>query len=276
MMTLRRELLTALGCVIVAGGVAYADTPAQPPPAQPAQPAPSATAPGTTAGDTSCEEEPPCPVAQAQPQPQPEPQPAPVTYEPAPSVTVEQQPSYGVPGGFSITGGGGVDDFAQSGMRGLTKIGGGWNVRATIGTKEYVALEGSYIGSAQTIESPLNEGGFNSNATLVGNGAQLAIRFNATRNIMAQPFLYGGAAWRHYNVTNRDSNFIQAGINNNDNVAEFPVGIGVSGHWGGFTADVRGEYRFVVDENLIVDPNDPGSFLGMNRWNVMGNLGYEL
>lgn len=257
MTTLRREILAALGCVLAAS-VAYGDTPPPPPPA-PAQGA---------APDTSCEEEPPCPVAQAQPQPAPEP----VTYEPAPSVTVEEQPSYGIPGGFAITGGGGVDDFAQGGMRDLTKTGGGWNIRAAIGTKEYAALEGSYIGSAQTIEQP----GFNQNATLIGNGAQLALRLNATKNTMVQPFLYGGVAWRHYNITNRTSDFNEIGFNRSDDVAEFPIGIGASGHFGAFTADARGEYRFVTDENLIPDPNDIGTFLGMNRWSVMVNLGYEM
>jgi hypothetical protein len=270
-MTLRRELLTALGCVLAAGGLAYA-------------------APATTSGDEECPDEPKCPapVAQAQPQPahepayhepayEPAPAPAPapaatpVAYEPAPSVTVEQQPSYSVPGGFSVTLGGGVDAFSRSGMRNITSTGGSWNLRATIGTKEYAALEGSYIGSAQSFNQ-----GFNQSATLVGNGAQIALRLNATRNVMAQPFIYGGAAWRHYSITNRSTNFDLLGANSRDNVAEFPLGIGVSGHFGGFTADVRGEYRFVVDQNLVPDVNSPGNSLNMDRWGVMGNIGYEL
>jgi hypothetical protein len=167
--------------------------------------------------------------------------------------------------GFSV--GGGVDDFASDTMRSTTSMGGGWNARLTIGTKQYVAFEGSYIGSAQGLDAL----GVDSDAILLGNGAQAALRVNVLRNYYVQPFLYGGVAWRRYDVSNTDIN--TSDVADQDDVLEIPAGVGLSGYVGGFMADIRGEYRFSQYEDLAPSRNNAGE-ANLDRWGVTGNLGF--
>ena len=196
----------------------------------------------------------------------PAPAPAPAAPPPEPTFSAAPPPAEhyeGVPGGLAFSVGGGVDDFAKSDARRLTNMGGSWTARLTFGTRSYIAGEASYIGSAQNTE---NTNGFNSR-TLYGNGAQGALRLNALTTYWAQPFAYGGAAWRHYSLS--------SGGNNSD-VLEIPVGIGFATYMQNLMLDVRGEYRFAVAEsgNLpLVALNDVSSSQ-LDRWGVTGNLGY--
>lgn len=168
--------------------------------------------------------------------------------------------------GFAV--GGGIDDFAGSTMRDQTGLGGSWTARVTLGTRSYVAFEGSYIGSAQSIDAL----GLSNNAVLVGNGAQGALRINVTRFFPVQPFIFGGAAWRHYQITNNSIN--TSDVANSDDVAEFPMGVGFSGYLGGFMADVRGEYRIATAEDLTPS-NTANRSASLDRWGVTGNLGFS-
>lgn len=262
----------------------------EPTPTEPAQtePAPSTPAP-TTESEEMCdppgcpetttgqqpqattEQQPQAtepPPAMAEPQPMPEPAPMP-EQSPTPeqyeaSTSVSWIDSVGL--GFSV--GGGVDDFAGDTMRGTTNVGGGWNVRATLGTKSYVAFEGSYIGSAQSIDAL----GLNRDAILVGNGAQGALRVNFIKDLPVQPFAYGGLAWRHYDVTSTNVN--TSDISDSDDVVELPAGVGFSGYIAGFMADVRGEYRFASDEDLAPSQNTSGDAATLDRWGITANLGF--
>jgi hypothetical protein len=227
-----------------------------------------------------------CPVAQAEPQPtepQPaEPQPPPQTHTettttvvtpPAyePTAMEEERPWYERMG-FGLSLGGGVDGFVDEAAIGTdTTVGGSWNLRLTWGTKSPIAFEGSYIGSAQSIDAI----GLDNDAVLVGNGAQGAVRVNFVTDYVAQPFLYGGAAWRHYELTN--TNFNTSDVADSDDVFELPVGIGVAGYVAGFMADVRAEYRGTWDDDMFPSDNDRSDALisQMDRWGVMANIGAE-
>jgi hypothetical protein len=169
---------------------------------------------------------------------------------------------------IALTLGGGVDDFVGEDMRDNTNTGGSWNVRATFGTDSYLALEAAYIGSAQSIDAF----GLDSDAVLVGNGAQAGLRVNATRYTTAQPFIYSALAWRHYDITNTDIN--TSDIEDSDDVFEIPVGVGIAGKFGMFTVDARGEYRFAADEDMA--PTDSPGTASMDRWGVMANIGVEI
>ncbi len=223
----------------------------------------------------TCDPDTPCPQEAPQPQPQAsEPMPAP----PPPATTYPTE-SYSEPYveapseswiesvGLGFSAGGGVDDFASDTMRSTTGVGGGWNVRATLGTKTFLALEGSYIGSAQNI----NALGLDNDALLIGNGIQGAGRLNFLTDFPVQPFVYAGVAWRHYDIS--ESNINTSDIANDDDVAEFPGGVGVSGYLYGMMADVRGEYRFATGEDLAPSRNNSGDAT-MDRWAVTGSLGF--
>jgi hypothetical protein len=89
---------------------------------------------------------------------------------------------------------------------------------------------------------------------------------------MLQPFIYGGAAWRHYDVTN--TRFNTSDLASSDNVFELPLGIGIAGYYySGFMLDIRGEYRWAWGNDLLNTPN--GESVSMNRWGAMANLGHE-
>jgi hypothetical protein len=206
--------------------------------------------------------------------PPPAPQPAPMaepTPMPAPDVDVvvsePELPWYETMGiGLSI--GGGVDDFVGDGFTDATGIGGGWNVRATFGTRSLFALEGSYIGSAQDIETF----GAADDATLYGNGLQAAGRLNILPQESVQPFLYAGVAWRHYDI----SDTLTADVDDSDDVFEVPVGLGLAGYVAGLMADVRAEYRGAWGADLVPSIDDDGAIISeMDRWGITGSLGAE-
>jgi hypothetical protein len=208
----------------------------------------------------------PAPMAQQAPMAEPAPYIAP---EPSSEMYVETPSKPWLERvGIGFSAGGGVDDFASDTMRGATGVGGGWNVRATLGTKSVLALEGSYIGSAQNI----NALGLDNDALLIGNGVQGALRLNFIEDFVVQPFVYGGAAWRHYDISN--SNFNTSDVADSDDVAEFPAGVGVAGYVYGLMADVRGEYRFATGEDLAPSANNTGDAT-MDRWAVSGSLGFS-
>jgi hypothetical protein len=269
MRILKRQFASMVAMGFVAAGMSQSAF-AQSQPAEPSAPAAPAADP-----EEMCDPPGDCPPqAQATPAPEPMPEPAPApqpqAYEPAPAPAptyVEETETWieGVGLGFSV--GGGVDDFASDAMRDFTSLGGGWNVRATLGTRSYIAFEGSYIGSAQEIEAL----GLDTDAYLVGNGLQGALRVNFLDDFVVQPFVFGGIAWRHYDITNADIN--TSDIEDNDDVAEFPLGVGISGYIGGFMADLRGEYRWSTSEDLAPDIDD-GGFATMDRWGVTGSLGF--
>lgn len=176
--------------------------------------------------------------------------------------------------GVGLSLGGGVDDFVSEGLRGMTSLAGSWNVRATLGTRSVVGGEVSYIGSAQTITAPL----FDGDAVLVGNGLQTAVRVDVLSTGDVRSYVYGGAAWRHYDLLDVELMGPAASDADDDNVFEAPVGIGIAGYAGSLTADVRAEYRPGWGSDLVplLAPSDDDAFFGdADRWGVTGNIGLE-
>lgn len=166
--------------------------------------------------------------------------------------------------GLGISIGGGVEGFVDKTQRSDTSVGGSWNVRVMLGTHARLAGEVSYIGSAQAI----NGLGLETDALLVGNGAQAVARGNLMTGDV-QPFIYGGVAWKHYTLNRtvtRTSDLIDK-----DNVVEWPIGVGVASAYGGLLLDLRGEYRLASNGDLfrVVDPNDRP-----DRYGVNANIGY--
>jgi hypothetical protein len=194
------------------------------------------------------------------------PPPAPVTYESESSGMRRMERV-----GFSLSMGGGVTDFTNREMRDTTGVGGSWAVRAVLGTKTPLGFEGSYIGSAQSIDTL----GIARDSVLVGNGLQGALRLNAAIGAPITPFVFGGVAWNHYELTNTSSN--TSAFESDDDVLELPVGIGIGGSWRGFGYDLRGELRFANNEDMVPELSagrDTGRSADMHRWGVNATLGY--
>ena len=166
--------------------------------------------------------------------------------------------------GIALSLGGGVEDFASETADSATRIGGGWNVRATIGTRTPLGLEVGYIGSAQEI----NALGVDNDALLISNGLDAKARVNLT-DWNVQPFGFAGVGWRHYQLTDEGVN--TSAIANSDDVLEVPMGVGIAYKYRGMLLDARGEFRYSAAEDLI-DAADPNADL--HRWGVNANLGY--
>ena len=191
------------------------------------------------------------------------------------TVTTESQDSLFGDYGFAVSAGGGVSDFTSETARGATNTGGGWDVRATIGTRAVIAGELSYLGSAQSI----NALGLDDSALLLGNGAQADVRLNLTTKNVFQPFFFAGVAWRHYSLQNVDTN--TSDVNDSDDVLEIPVGAGIAYRYRGFILDARGEFRPSTNGDLMPSLTQPGPFTtdsraSLDRWGVTANVGIEL
>jgi hypothetical protein len=249
MIKLKHQLVAALLFVLPMSSGAYAQ---QAPTTDDSGPVTCPPPPGES--DEAC----PAPPQTAQPQPA---APPPAQYTPPPPSAESQH--YHIPW-LAMTVGGGVDDFAGDALRHSTQIGGSWNARLTIGQHNILAGEVSYIGSAQNINSL----GIGTRSTIVGNGIQGDLRLNATLDTMFQPFVYAGAAWRHYSTTETPNAF--ADLATTDDVFEVPVGAGIAAYFGGLTVDVRGEYRFAFGGNSS-DSNGNS----LDRWGATGNFGFE-
>jgi hypothetical protein len=257
MTSLKRALWATALVVVAASGTAYAEDPSPPLTPDSDQTPPPEACPGEATQA--------CPPQPQPVQPAPTPPPQPVTTQPQP----EEEPLPWVERwGVAISLGGGVDDFAGSGMRDLTSTGGSWNVRGTLGTRSYLAFEASYIGSAQSIDTL----GLSNNTDLIGNGLQGDVRINGTTHYVVQPFIYSGGAWRHYDLSNNDFNTSDFG--NSGDVFELPLGVGIATTYHHFMFDARGEYRWAWGGGDMFPDFDDNS-LSLNRWNVSGNIGYE-
>lgn len=251
----------------------------------------SVAATGTAFAQDAPEQDAPVGEEEAARQPAPATQPLPPVHQqqPAPQQTVVvtppaqplAQPAYEEeePGamdsmervGFTVSLGGGVTDFTDEDMRDTTGVGGSWAVRAAIGTKRPLGFEGSYIGSAQSIDAL----GIDDDTVLVSNGLQGALRLNAVINAPITPFIFGGVAWSRFDLTNTDVN--TSDISDNDDLLEVPVGLGIGGSYRGFGYDLRGELRFATNEDMVPEftaGRDTGGHADMHRWGVNATLGY--
>ena len=173
--------------------------------------------------------------------------------------------------GFSLSLGGGFADFTKREMRDTTGVSGTWAVRATLGTKTPLGFEGSYIGSAQSIDAL----GINKDSMLVSNGLQGALRLNAAIGAPVTPFLFGGVAWSRFRLMNTGRN--TSAISDKDDLVEIPVGLGVGGSYRGFGYDLRGEFRYATNADMVPELSAgraTGGYADMHRWGINATLGY--
>jgi outer membrane protein OmpA-like peptidoglycan-associated protein len=220
--------------------------PATPPeaPAEPVAPPPVAVTP---------------PVAPAPPPAEPmyEPVPAPVAHHAGPPSQL----------GIEASIGGGATGFIDSAVRNTVNTGGAWDARLTFGTRLPIAIEGAYVGTAQSI----NALGLTTNANLIGNGVEGDLRLNFT-NFKVQPYIFGGAGWTHYQINNSAIN--TSSVASSDNIGTVPLGAGISIRPSQvFIIDIRGTYRATFDEQMF--DRVTNSTNSMQNWNAYGRVGFE-
>jgi hypothetical protein len=164
--------------------------------------------------------------------------------------------------------GGGVSDFVNTTPQNFTGTGGSWNVRGIVGTRRIIAVEGSYVGAAQSISGL----GLNGSNTLLRNGLEGVLRVQApipTVMGMIEPYAFGGAGWAHYSFATTP--VATASVNSSDDVVTFPFGMGLMGCYKGLLGDLRVTYRPTINSDLF----GTAANSGLSNWDVGGSLGYE-
>jgi len=204
------------------------------------------------------------------PIPQPTPSGMPI-YTPEPGERPAPEPRW-MPAsniGLAILAGGGVTDFTQGGTRSLTGVGGSWTVRFAVATRYWVGFEGSYVGGANSI----NGLGLASNANLVRNGIEGALRINAplhAGNTLLEPYILGGVGWNGYRVTNVTS-YTASVTTNSDNTLSVPLGVGFSVGYKGFMGDLRYTIRPTYQQTILATQGGTG----LSNWDAGAMIGYE-
>jgi hypothetical protein len=173
------------------------------------------------------------------------------------------------PFGMAISAGGGSGGFTSSTMTDLTDPAGMWGARLTFGTRAVVGFDATYLGGLQAIDAL----GLDVDAMLLSTAVQGDVRFNFLRPFShspLQPFLFIGAAWKHYDVTNANVNLSSVG--DADALFEMPMGGGFFYTVKRFIIDIRGSYNPAWNADLVRSAEE-GS--GMATWTANLQLGYE-
>jgi hypothetical protein len=174
------------------------------------------------------------------------------------------------PTGLAFQLGGGVTAFSRQDARDRFGTGGYWDLRAILGTESFIGAELAYIGSARAA----NGAGLASDASLLGDGAEAAVRANLPLHagaLRVEPFLFGGAGWTYYNLVHGNANTV--GIKQNANAFVIPFGAGVSLAYQHFTVDARFTYRSVFDDDLVKTGSDR---MDLQNWAAGLTVGYQL
>jgi hypothetical protein len=180
--------------------------------------------------------------------------------------------------GISTILGGGVLGFTDEVMRNTTSdVGGMWDLRVTIGSHVPLALDLSYLGSAHDINGlPTGQ-----NGTLIGTTLEGALRYNMLPHNPVTPYVFAGVGWQRYDVTETNVSLSDSGMNDFDNLVQFPLGAGMAFRRSGFVADLRGTFRAATEQNLVLkslsSPSSPTSddFAPMHTWEASAAIGYE-
>jgi len=177
---------------------------------------------------------------------------APATPAYAQPVVVEQKKeSKADMRGVLVTLGGGIEGYTGS-TRDLVRPGASYGVSAAIKPSRVFGIELGYSGAVNEFRGEDVAG-----ADIVRNGGHLLGTFGLTASAV-QPYLLGGVGISHYNV--RGSNSL--GLRDDTNGA-VPLGAGLRTHIGSFTADLRGTYNVMFDQNFA--PTADRDLIGINN-----------
>jgi hypothetical protein len=191
----------------------------------------------------------------------------------APRLARAEPPPVWAGKGIALVAGGGIGGFADRSARDMisTSIGGAWDVRATLGSRMPVALDVSYAGSAANLRGP----GAGDQGVLGGTAFEAAFRYNLAPGATWSPYGFVGIGWQRYHVTGATFDLTDAGMRGRDDLAVFPVGMGLL--WrplDGLVVDVRGTARPTFGNELL--RADANHYVPMDSWELAAAIGYEL
>ena len=140
-----------------------------------------------------------------------------------------------------------------------------------MGLRRFFGFEAGYVGAAH----PLSDPGLGAGATLMGHGAEGALRLNVPLewdSSYITPFAFAGLGWQRYRI--RGGNGAGEGrfMGRADDVAVIPVGGGVAMGHGHLYVDARAAVRFTEFDDLL---RDPASSQGqLRQWTFGASVGY--
>ncbi len=165
--------------------------------------------------------------------------------------------------------GGGVLTYTQ-GLDAVTEAGGAWNVRGTWRIAEPFAIEASYLGGVNDLETLAGE-----EAVLMTNAGDLMVRaelpvtFPQGQDIKVSPFVAAGIGFENHRIAGPDREQVADRYTDSNDLA-IPAAIGVQAYVGDrLTVSARGTYRFIPDDDVRVD--DPNRTA--QSFAATGNLG---
>ena len=167
---------------------------------------------------------------------------------------------------ISLTAGGGTVDYATGTMSSLVQMGAAWDVRVTVGTRSFLAMEAGYMGTLNRLESPFGNAPY-----LMSNSIDSDLRINLIPWYV-EPYIFGGIGYNHMSVTNQAADPQMASLfRDSDDQLLVPAGGGVSAYLGRHaTLDARATYRAMFNQNFLI--RNPGE--RADQWTVLGRLGY--
>jgi hypothetical protein len=175
--------------------------------------------------------------------------------------------------GTMLQVGAGATNFTENGPQAVTNPGMAWDVRAVLGSRSLIGLEGAYVGSLQDVEAP----GLDNSAMLASNGVEGALRINAPVTIgdgLVSPYGFGGIGYKRYSIA-WDNGSTSASIAQYDDTLTLPVGVGLSAGLMGVTLDARATYRQTFMTEIVGDSESSWDSTSLNHWQLGGGLGFE-
>jgi hypothetical protein len=172
--------------------------------------------------------------------------------------------------GLTVTLGGGLEGYT-GGLAPRVDPGVAYGVTVAIRPSKVLGLELGYSGAVNNLDDRGRGGVLDvDDPDLVRNGGQAAVTVGLTASPL-QPYVLGGIGLSDYNVRGGGELF---GLGD-DTVGHVPVGAGLRLHVGDLTADLRGTYNLLFDQELSsLEPGgeDP-DFAGGGRYSALLNVG---
>jgi hypothetical protein len=82
--------------------------------------------------------------------------------------------------------------------------------------------------------------------------------------------------WQRYDIRGANFALSDTGMNDSDDAVVYPMGLGVSFRdTSGVVIDLKGTFRPVSNQDLIIDPAMSGEYAQMHSWEASAAAGYE-
>jgi hypothetical protein len=159
--------------------------------------------------------------------------------------------------GVTLLIGGGIEGYTGE-LAADVNPGAMAGVSATFRPSRVFGFEVGYSGAINEVDEGFAGIGDNG-ADIVRNGGHAALTLGLTATPI-QPYALGGVGVNFYNIRNGEAVGFQ-----DDTVGSVPVGLGVRSHIGGFTADARVQYNFLLGQQFAPTATDDtgGGYTGM-------------